>query len=116
MPAVCRGGHDVPGLRDSVRNDQTGFLFSYNDERQLADGLTRLLTDAALRERMSRNALEWAHNFDWDIIAGKFWDVVERARAIQEVRDSIRCSAGRSGLLFALYGMTCSTWISAGTM
>ena len=69
---------DVPGLRDSVRNDHTGFLFSYNDERQLADGLTRLLTDAALRERMSRNALEWAQNFDWDIIARRFWDVVER--------------------------------------
>jgi glycosyltransferase involved in cell wall biosynthesis/O-antigen/teichoic acid export membrane protein len=69
---------DVPGLRDSVRHDVAGFLFPYGDETQLAHLLTRLLTDHTLREQMGRGGREWAQNFDWDVIARRFWSVVER--------------------------------------
>lgn len=69
---------NVPGLRDSVRDGYSGFLVPYGDETALAAGLARLLTDQPTREAMSRKAVEWAQNFDWDAIARRFWEVIER--------------------------------------
>jgi glycosyltransferase involved in cell wall biosynthesis/O-antigen/teichoic acid export membrane protein len=69
---------NVPGLRDSVREGYSGFLVPYGDEQALAAGLARLITDQPTWNQMSRNALEWAQNFDWNTIARRFWNVVER--------------------------------------
>ncbi len=57
---------DAPGLRDSVRRDQTGLLVPYGDERGLADAMVRVLTDAPLRQRFERAGVEWAARFRWD--------------------------------------------------
>ena len=56
---------DSPGLRDSVRADQTGLLFPPHDEGVLADALIRVLTDAPLRDRLARAGVEWAARFRW---------------------------------------------------
>ncbi len=56
---------DAPGLRDSVRRDETGLLVPYGDVRGLADAIVRVLTDAPLRERLERGGLEWASRFQW---------------------------------------------------
>lgn len=63
---------DVPGLRDSVRNPHTGYLVMHGDSNAMAVKLVELLENDNLREEMSRNAIEWARNFDWQKSANKF--------------------------------------------
>jgi len=63
---------DVPGLRDSVRDGRTGFLYPYGDIEQLAERILTILTDDQLRKRLERGALEWADQFNWDAAATKF--------------------------------------------
>jgi len=72
-PAV---GYDVPGLRDSIRNGFNGLLVESGPEA-LADGMMRVLSNAGLREDLSRNAIEWAGRFSWDKTAEEFLNVVE---------------------------------------
>ncbi|MBI1797157.1 MAG: glycosyltransferase family 4 protein [Candidatus Eisenbacteria bacterium] len=56
---------DAPGLRDSVRRDETGLLVRYGDDAALADALARVLLDAPLRERLGRAGIAWAERFTW---------------------------------------------------
>ncbi len=73
-----------PGLRDSVVDGETGFLYEYGNTDQLAERLLRVLTDQALRESLERGGLKWAARFDWDIAAKAFekllFDVMKRAK------------------------------------
>jgi glycosyltransferase involved in cell wall biosynthesis len=57
---------DAPGLRDTVRHGETGFLVADGDAAQFADRIDALLGDDALAERMSRAALVWSQRFDWE--------------------------------------------------
>jgi glycosyltransferase involved in cell wall biosynthesis len=57
---------DAPGLRDSVRRDETGLLVRYGDEAALADALARVLAEAPLRERLARAGPAWAARFRWE--------------------------------------------------
>ncbi|MDH3892025.1 MAG: glycosyltransferase family 4 protein [candidate division Zixibacteria bacterium] len=63
---------DSPGLRDSVRDGRTGFLYEYGNIEQLADRLLKVLTDDDLRARLEGGGLEWADEFNWDHAAVKF--------------------------------------------
>jgi glycosyltransferase involved in cell wall biosynthesis len=59
----------VPGLRDSVRDGETGLLVPPRDEQALAAALARVLDDGALRARLARGALAWAQRFRWETAA-----------------------------------------------
>ncbi len=63
---------DVPGLRDSVRHGETGFLYKHGDIAQLAEYVITILTDRDKREQMELGATKWAATFDWDIAAKEF--------------------------------------------
>lgn len=67
-PAV---GYNIPGLRDSIKHGYNGFLVD-NHPEALADGLIEILSDDKLREKLSRNAIEWSRQFSWDRSAEKF--------------------------------------------
>jgi len=69
--------YDVPGLRDSVVDGVTGLLVGNGDVKDLADKVVTVLKDEALRERLSRNALENAKKFSWDKTAERFEKVIE---------------------------------------
>lgn len=56
---------DSPGLRDSVRRDQTGLLVPFGDDRRLAEALARVLEDRALRERLAQAGIARAATFSW---------------------------------------------------
>jgi glycosyltransferase involved in cell wall biosynthesis len=56
---------DIPGLRDGVIPDRTGFQFHSNDPTDLAKKLATLLGDDTLRGQFSRAAIEFAGQFDW---------------------------------------------------
>jgi glycosyltransferase involved in cell wall biosynthesis len=63
-PAVVT---DIAGHRDAVHHDVSGLLAP--DERALTQDLTAVLTDASLRSRLSRGALERASALTWDATA-----------------------------------------------
>ncbi|MCK4574321.1 MAG: glycosyltransferase family 4 protein [candidate division Zixibacteria bacterium] len=61
-----------PGLRDSVRDGETGFLYEYGNIEQLTQKLLAVLTDEALRHKLEQGGLKWAEEFNWDSAARKF--------------------------------------------
>jgi glycosyltransferase involved in cell wall biosynthesis len=67
-PAI---GYNVPGLRDSIRNNQTGLLVSPTPEA-LAGAMTYLWEDQALYQRFSAAANEWSATFTFDDTAREF--------------------------------------------
>ncbi len=67
---------DSPGLRDSVRRDETGLLVPYGDDAALADALGRVLADAPLRERLAAAGVRWAAGFRWDDCARRSLDAL----------------------------------------
>lgn len=80
----------VPGLRDSVRDGQTGLLVGRANPEELARGVVRVLSDEDLRERLSTGALAWSERFRWDEVADAFADVVRTVsarRGLPSVRD-----------------------------
>jgi glycosyltransferase involved in cell wall biosynthesis len=56
---------DSPGLRDSVRRDETGLLVPWGDDAALADALARVLLHRPLREGFAARGVEWAARFSW---------------------------------------------------
>jgi glycosyltransferase involved in cell wall biosynthesis len=68
---------DAPGLRDTVRHGETGFLVAEPDPARFAERIDALLGDDALAGDMSRAALAWSQRFDWEIAA----DAMERSLA-----------------------------------
>ena len=65
-----------PGLRDSVRDGQTGFLYEYGNIGELAEKILMVLGNDERRRELERGGLEWAETFDWDRAAGKFEDLL----------------------------------------
>ena len=61
-PAI---GYDVHGLRDSIRDGETGYLCQ-PDPAQMGEVSIRLLRDADDQYRLARAALAWAKELTWD--------------------------------------------------
>jgi glycosyltransferase involved in cell wall biosynthesis len=70
---------DAPGLRDSVRDGETGFLAPPGDERAFAERIGALLADDALAQRMSDAARGFARRFDWERAADQMEAALARA-------------------------------------
>jgi D-inositol-3-phosphate glycosyltransferase len=60
---------EVGGLAYLVRDGVTGFTVPAGDPRALAEKLTSLIKDPALRQRMGVRAAEFARDYDWRLIA-----------------------------------------------
>lgn len=82
---------DAPGLRDSVRHGETGFLAPTRNVEAFAARIGELLADDVLATRMSRDALAWSREFDWDRAAGEMADALHdtvsraaRARTVEQ--------------------------------
>lgn len=63
LPVVAS---DVNGLRDSVRDGETGVLVPPGDVNALADAINALIADPERREHMSAAGREWAAVHTWD--------------------------------------------------
>jgi len=64
----------VPGLDEAIVDGKTGFLC--DDDGAFAGAVAEVLSDSALRDRMSAAALEWAARFDWDETARQTLEVL----------------------------------------
>ncbi|MBU3678672.1 MAG: glycosyltransferase family 4 protein [Candidatus Kapabacteria bacterium] len=69
---------DSPGLRDSVSNDVSGFLYPYGDIEVLARKIVTILTDTNLRTTLSEGAVRWARQFSWDQSAQQMEHICQR--------------------------------------
>ena len=67
---------DVPGLRDSVKNSNTGYLVPYGETEELSNKIIELLRDQGKREQMSRQAHDWAKQFDWEKSSEQFLSAI----------------------------------------
>jgi len=76
-PAVAA---DVPGLRDAIRDGETGLLVPPARPAALARALARVLGDPALRARLGAAALRMAASFDWDTTAARVSAILDASR------------------------------------
>ena len=65
-------GSNVPGLRDSIQNNKTGYLVEIGDETELVNKISELLDNKELRDKFSSNAKEWSLKFSWQTSAEHF--------------------------------------------
>jgi glycosyltransferase involved in cell wall biosynthesis len=80
-PAVV---YDVPGLRDAVRNGETGFVVPPTPE-SLAHGMERLTDNRDLYEQLRQAARQWSATFSFDAAADEL-----RMAALAAVVASVR--------------------------
>ncbi|MEM3374837.1 MAG: glycosyltransferase family 4 protein, partial [Candidatus Woesearchaeota archaeon] len=67
----------VPGLRDSIKHNQTGILVKEDGNIQkLAEAIMMVLKDKKLRQKLSKNALEYSKQFNWDKSADEFLNIL----------------------------------------
>jgi glycosyltransferase involved in cell wall biosynthesis len=76
-PAVV---YDVPGLRDAVRNEETGLVVAPSPDK-LTEGMVRLSTQPDLYARLAREARRWSSTFSFDAAARDFRTAIERTIA-----------------------------------
>ncbi|MDB4886553.1 MAG: putative glycosyltransferase [Gemmatimonadetes bacterium] len=55
-----------PGIRESVRDGETGYLVPHGDVRAMAAAMARLAGDAALVDRLGVQARRFAETFTWE--------------------------------------------------
>jgi colanic acid/amylovoran biosynthesis glycosyltransferase len=68
-------GTNVGGIPDIVKDGETGLLVQPDDPEAAAAALERLLSDASLREHLSKAGIANAEAYDWQGIARKYAEV-----------------------------------------
>jgi glycosyltransferase involved in cell wall biosynthesis len=71
-PAVV---YDVPGLRDAVRNEETGLVVEPSPS-SLASGMIRIWRDRNLYNRLAAGGKEWSRSFSFDKSATAFREAI----------------------------------------
>jgi len=69
----------VPGLRDAVRDGETGLLVPSGDVAAMRQAIERVCHDEALRQRLARDGRDWAGRFTWDAAAGVIARIIDEA-------------------------------------
>jgi glycosyltransferase involved in cell wall biosynthesis len=72
---------DAPGLRDSVRHGETGWLAPIGDVAAFGARIAELLAAGEKAETMARAGLAWSRRFDWDAAACDMEAALARARS-----------------------------------
>jgi glycosyltransferase involved in cell wall biosynthesis len=71
---------DADGLRDSVRDGETGYLVPNRDIEGFRARIAELLENDTLAIQMSERALAWSKNFNWDSAADGMASAIDDAR------------------------------------
>jgi glycosyltransferase involved in cell wall biosynthesis len=70
--------YDIPGLRDSVMDGESGILAKENTPSGLASSAISLLKDTALLEKLSLQALRMSRRFSWEKSADTFSQIIDK--------------------------------------
>ncbi len=74
-PAVA---FNVPGLSESIRHGETGFLAK--DKKEMVKILEKFINNKNSRDKLSKNALKWSQSFSWDKAAQKSILIMQRVK------------------------------------
>jgi glycosyltransferase involved in cell wall biosynthesis len=69
---------DVPGLRDSVRDGETGVLFPFGNRDAFVEAVVSLVKDEERRRRMEQRARDVALTYGWDEMAKRLHAILTR--------------------------------------
>lgn len=73
---------ETGGVKEALRNGETGILVNPKDNIALAEAVIKILDDNVLREKMGSNGRKFVvENFTWDICAQKMLDIFQKALA-----------------------------------
>jgi glycosyltransferase involved in cell wall biosynthesis len=86
-----------PGLRDSVRDGETGILVPFGDDAALAAAFERVLTDPARRDALAAAGVRWAARFTWPDCGRRSLDALRLDGADGARADSERAAPGGAG-------------------
>lgn len=59
-------GYDVEGLKDSIKNNETGLLVRSGNIEELATSIIRIIENKDFREQLNKNVIKWSERFDWN--------------------------------------------------
>jgi glycosyltransferase involved in cell wall biosynthesis len=72
---------NISGVREAVRDKQTGLLVKEVDTNALAEAILKLLSDKSLSRKMGQHGREFvSKNFTWDVCAEKMLQVYNEAK------------------------------------
>lgn len=72
---------NVPGLKDSVKDGETGILFPAGDAAACSAAMERVYSDETLRDTLAKAAKEYAMSFSWDDAAEQTVVLLEKTIA-----------------------------------
>ena len=67
---------DSPGLRETVKDGVSGYIYPFGDTKTLSGILIKILGDKKLVGRLGEGARKWAANFSWDESAKKMKEII----------------------------------------
>ena len=70
-------GYNVHGLRDSVRNNETGILVEPRDFRSLAENVLKLVNDKERYLKFQKKAKAWSTKFSWEKSTKESLELIE---------------------------------------
>ena len=70
-------GYNVPGLQDSIRNNDTGLLADNGNVQSLAKKIALVLGDDSFRNSLGKNALKYSRSFSWEKSATVFMKMMQ---------------------------------------
>lgn len=73
-PAIA---YDVPGLKESIKNEFSGLLVDSLDIQHLSQRIIEFFQNEELRNNLSRNAVKWSQKFSWEKSSMLFLDLLE---------------------------------------
>lgn len=72
-------GTETGGIKFIIRNNKNGLLVKERDENDLANGIIKILSDDKLRQKLSKNGIQFAkNNYSWNVIAKKFNELYKK--------------------------------------
>ena len=67
---------DSPGLRETVKDGVSGYIYPFGDKKMLSEILVKILKDRRLALEMGKKARRWAVRFSWDESAEKMKEII----------------------------------------
>lgn len=77
-PVVCA---NVPGLRDSIKNNESGLLYEYGNIDDLVNKIEQIIQNPELQKMLSDGAVRWANSFSWDKSADEMMNLLNQVVA-----------------------------------
>lgn len=76
------------GPKEVIDHNHTGYVLPIEDPTAWTDAIVQIATDDALRQRMSKSAVEHMKQFSFDESFAHYWNIHEHARVARFTKDT----------------------------